>query len=138
MKVQRQRDLERGRTLAAEERETQLRIKSGQLAVVKAAAAVSQAEDPSSLSNLPDFINPRMPDLEARISGALILSHAPSTAAMERLRGLLGQVLRLEPWRLSTNTEDGLLVQILIAAPEASSRNLTQNLNLDPERLSLN
>ena len=138
MKVQRQRDLERGRTLAAEERETQLRIKSGQLAVVEAAAAVSQAEDPSSLSNLPDFINPRMPDLEARISGALILSHAPSTAAMERLRGLLGQVLRLEPWRLSTNTEDGLLVQILIAAPEASSRNLTQNLNLDPERLSLN
>ena len=138
MKVQRQRDIERGRTLAAEERETQLRIKSGQLAVVKAAAAVSQAEDPSSLSNLPDFINPRMPDLEARISGALILSHAPSTAAMERLRGLLGQVLRLEPWRLSTNTEDGLLVQILIAAPEASSRNLTQNLNLDPERLSLN
>jgi len=138
LKVQRQRDIERGRTLAAEERETQLRIKSGQLAVVKAAAAVSQAEDPSSLSNLPDFINPRMPDLEARISGALILSHAPSTAAMERLRGLLGQVLRLEPWRLSTNTEDGLLVQILIAAPEASSRNLTQNLNLDPERLSLN
>jgi len=66
---------------------------------------------------LPDFLSPCVPDPNQGSSAALLLQYAPATSALERLRALLAEALQVSPWRLSTNTEDGILVQLIIAAP---------------------